>query len=1467
LVSPEDSKDKLDFTGERFVPGLGGGIEAEHVHRYAAVTELVRGKHVLDIACGEGYGSYLLAAAAASVSGVDIDTDSVDHARRQYQRDNLQYMAGSCQKIPIADASVEVVISFETIEHIAEQEEFLSEIKRVLQPGGFAIISTPDKRVYSDEANYKNAYHVKEFYESEYLAFLQRRFSNVSFLKQQFIAASLIVGGECNSSRSTTIFEEAGQSVRPYEGYKNATYIIAIVGDGALPEFAQSLMTVPGPSGFFIWDAADELRKLKAHKLNLDAVIARKSKSAKQLVAQRAEIDQRMNATNELLKSAIAERDSLRASVQVARAEFDKLVLDNSKVLEQARSVEFSLRATNEILRLRVQAVASQLYPILMRIARKIDQKQRQIRWQFSGKAKTGSKHTRELELIKNSGLFDEEFYVNRYPDNGSLKMEPALHYLAHGAAEGRDPHPLFDSAHYISQCPELLQSKTNPLVHYLKEGHKDIDPNPLFSTKFYLSQRPGASPNALRHYLVEGASAGVNPSLLFDTKFYLGSYPDVASSKINPLSHYLLVGAFEGRKPHPLFDPQYYLRGSKSSLLSKFPLEKESEFSINERFYVHAHLICQGQRKPPYVNPVLHFLVSGTKGKRDPHPLFSTDFYTKKYRDVKTETGPPFLHYLRNGRRELRQPHPLFDPAFYLEQYPELLQSDVDPLAHYLTTGWKEGANPSRFFDGAFYLKTYEDVAAARENPLVHYVTLGGVEGRLPNPRFDPNFYTSAYSDVTECGFDPFTHYVQYGVAENRPQNLMEMEQKRLRLLRQGGSISNATTKAPPVGQGASIDDTSPDDSPIAFCEDVHPDVSIIIPIYGQLDYTLKCLRSLSGHQSKRKFEVIVVDDQSPDDSFAVLSKIPGLKLVQAEKNGGFILSCNLGASIARGQYLVFLNNDTEVRPGWLDELIGTFDVHPKAGLVGSQLIYPNGRLQEAGGIIYQDGSAANYGRNDDYTKPEYNYVRSVDYCSGASIAIPKALFFEVGQFDTHYVPAYAEDVDLAFQVRKVGRDVLYQPFSQVIHFEGISSGTDIKSGVKAYQVANLVKIKERWADEIATHPRKGTAPHFERDRSTVKRVLIIDSFTPKPDQDAGSVLTFEWIQNLKSWGYHCTYVPMQNFRHEGKYTEDLQRIGVKCIYPPHFETSIEYLDTLTDEFDLVLIFRITVFSRYIEAIKRACPSAKILFHTIDLHYLRYQREAELEATPANSSRALEWKEKELSAIDQSDCSVLVSPAEEEVVHRDLPGANVKVIPLSAKVSPISRPFSERRDILFIGGFAHPPNIGAVEYFVKDVFPLVKAQLPGIKFFVLGAHPPKRIQRLTGFDVIVTGHVEDLSEYFGHCRLSVAPLQVGAGMKGKVLSSLAFGLPCVATPVAAEGIGLEHGKNILIGTSSKELAKQIVSLYTEPELWSSISSDGLHFIEENYSPEHNKERLASILKELGLPAGIESSKVPLVTT
>jgi len=273
-----------------------------------------------------------------------------------------------------------------------------------------------------------------------------------------------------------------------------------------------------------------------------------------------------------------------------------------------------------------------------------------------------------------------------------------------------------------------------------------------------------------------------------------------------------------------------------------------------------------------------------------------------------------------------------------------------------------------------------------------------------------------------------------------------------------------------------------------------IPPTVSIIIPVYNKSDYTRKCLERLQETlPADFRGEILVIDDASSDDTQSLAadwSKDARIRCVRNHENLGFLRSCNRGAELATGEMLVFLNNDTLPAPGWLPPLIRILQERPNAGVVGGKLVYPDGRLQEAGGMVFSDGSACNFGKRDRPDRPAYNYVREVDYCSGAVLATPRALFQQLGGFDLRYAPAYYEDTDYCFAVRKAGRKVYYQPETVIVHFEGVSSGTDTSSGVKRYQDINRTKFSEKWSSVLSKQP----PPPTDYELTTLQRISARD-------------------------------------------------------------------------------------------------------------------------------------------------------------------------------------------------------------------------------------------------------------------------------------------------------------------------------------------------------------------------------------
>ena len=633
---------------------------------------------------------------------------------------------------------------------------------------------------------------------------------------------------------------------------------------------------------------------------------------------------------------------------------------------------------------------------------------------------------------------------------------------------------------------------------------------------------------------------------------------------------------------------------------------------------------------------------------------------------------------------------------------------------------------------------------------------------------------------------------------------------------------------------------------APLHFEPSDQPEVSVIIPVHNKFSYTYNCLKSIAKALPKRPFEIIIVDDCSEDETILSALVFSGaVRILRNTRNLGFVGTCNAGAAAAKGKYLFFLNNDTLVKEGWLDELVETFEQVPNVGIVGSKLLFEDGTLQEAGGIIWRLGDGWNWGRGRDPTEPAFSFLRDADWVSGAALMIERTTFEELGGFDELYAPAYYEDTDLAFRVRARGKRVAVQPASEIVHLEGISAGTDTAgSGMKRFQVINHAKFYQRWKDTLITHRFNGQQPEREAERSVRRRAYFIDDTVPTPDQDAGSNAAVEHMRALMALGYKVTFLAADNMAKIDPYTAHLQKIGIECQYHPFYWSVEEVFRKTVNKPALVYLHRFSNASKYGTMVRRYFPECRIVYSVADLHFLRMERQAKIEPGTTSAAQVILQRHIEMSAMQSVDCVIVHSPVEARLLRQVEPSLNVEVVPWTVRPRPTKQVFGERSGAAFIGGFGHPPNADAVRHLVGDILPFVRRQLPELTTYLVGSKMPEEFMNLQVPGVVPLGFVSVLGDILHKLRCTVVPLRYGAGIKGKVLESLAHGLPCVMSEVAAEGLELPEDLAWLVAPTPAAFAEKLVRVHEDETFNRRLSEAGLAYIEQRHGASVVKEAL-----------------------
>ena len=644
----------------------------------------------------------------------------------------------------------------------------------------------------------------------------------------------------------------------------------------------------------------------------------------------------------------------------------------------------------------------------------------------------------------------------------------------------------------------------------------------------------------------------------------------------------------------------------------------------------------------------------------------------------------------------------------------------------------------------------------------------------------------------------------------------------------------------------------------PIALPDVETPIVSVVMVAHGGGDTALHAVEKLVAN-TEPHYELIIVDNHSPDDTADRLtSGVEGADLVRNKENVGFAKGCNQGAARAAGTYLCFLNPDAFVEPGWLDPLLDVFARNAKAGAAVPLFLHPDGRVQEAGSAVDSTGGALAIGDGDDPKLFEHRFTRTVDYGSAACLIVRADLFAKVGGFDPTYSPAYYEDVDLCFKLAELGFLTVYEPRARVVHLRGGASAR-----ANALMRVNRHVFASRWRERLERRRPLRSSPDprlrlAARDAESLERILVVDDRVPHYDRGSGDPRMARLLAELIDlWPEARVTLLAADPRNAERYAAPLLEKGIEvACADEHFD---RWLERRRAHYSVVMVSRASNIDRFDHFLRKTQPQARRIY---DIEALVFRR---LEQEGAESAQQL--RELDEKGIEGADVILCVSE-EEAAFARACSNAPVFVLPTYVSLPTRTRSFDERTGVVFFGGFlAGPggPNEDAVVRLVEDVMPLLWEDMPELKLDVIGANPTLRVRDLQQTCVEVVGFVPDPAERLSAARVHVHPLRYGAGIKLKLIDTMAAGLPFVTTPTGAEGLGLGELEGVLVADDARELARLALELYGDGDLWRHVQR-GLLRLARRFSRDRFRKTLVEAFAHVGVappPRALSSAATP----
>ena len=747
-----------------------------------------------------------------------------------------------------------------------------------------------------------------------------------------------------------------------------------------------------------------------------------------------------------------------------------------------------------------------------------------------------------------------------------------------------------------------------------------------------------------------------------------------------------------------------------------------------------------------------------------------------------------------------------LFDADWYLSQNPDVATHGADPIAHYLQQGALEGRDPSRTFSSQWYLEQNPDVQAGGFNPLVHYLRFGATEGRRPFPVGGPARPKQSLAEAQKKWDD---------LGRSRLQQLLHSEDR------------------------------------VAFAATENPSISIILVFYNKAHLSLLCLDSIIDNADV-PYEVVIVNNCSSDETNSLLERIDGATIINNAANLGFGDACMQGAEQARGEYLCFLNNDALLQPHALSSAVASFREASKVGVVGGKILLANGDLQEAGSMIWSDGSALGYGRGDDPSLPQYEFRRPVDYCSGAFLITPRSLFRQLGGFNRIFSPAYYEDSDYCMTVWEAGYSVLYEPTAVIRHYESASS--DGNEAAKPAMAVNQQKFRTKWNDRLLKHLPYATA-NIQRARisasSDALKILYIEDRIPHRHLGSGFPRSNEILHHLVRQGHRVTCASFTSRLEENEYGDIPREVELLDGVSQRERLFREYVPNS----DIVWVSRPHNMEAFLKgrADNGGSSNARVIYDAEAIFAERDWRQAEMLGSEISSTVKSAWLDRELALAKAADAVVVVSQRDRAtMVSR---GVNhVSIIGNRACANPTAAAFDERRTFLFVGAMhrTDSPNADSMRYFCGSIWPTVR-QVTGAQLIIAGYGADAVLSDCQADGVRILGRQDDLTSLYNQARVFVAPTRYAAGIPIKAHEAASFGVPLVVSNLIGEQLGWQHGNECLMAETPIAFAGECCRLYQDANLWERLRTNALLRVINELSDEVFDKAVASVITNVSL--------------